>query len=76
MRGIVNNSTALCLASPVWVQASELMRAEIQAVADAFSAAKRAVLRCGRDGETLPVEKYDQWRDIKLRFDPERTSSK
>lgn len=44
-----------------------------EAVAVAFAAAKRAVLRCGRDGFTLPVEKYAQWRDIELVFDPERT---
>ncbi|WP_299415216.1 hypothetical protein [uncultured Sulfitobacter sp.] len=43
-----------------------------QAVSQAFAAAKRAVLRCGRDGYTLPVEKYDQWRDIELTFSPER----
>jgi hypothetical protein len=76
MRAAVNISTALCLVNPVWVQTSVLMGAEIQAVADAFSAAKRAVLRCGGDGDTLPVEKNDQWRDIELRFDPERTRSK
>lgn len=43
------------------------------AVSQAFAAAKRAVLRCGRDGFSLPVEKYEQWRDIELTFDPERT---
>lgn len=42
----------------------------------AFAAAKRAVLRCGSDGYTLPVEKYAQWRDIELTFDPERTISR
>ena len=42
-------------------------------VAESFAAAKRAVLRCGRDGFSLPVEKYEQWRDIELTFDPERT---
>lgn len=112
MREAVSITTALCLAGPVWVQASASMRAEIQAVrtqieacwlvcgdlpeltlgfslrvtthgcatkqavAGPFAAAKRAVLRCGRDGYSLPVEKYDQWRDIELRFDPERTNSK
>ena len=45
-----------------------------QAVEHSFKAAKRAVLRCGQAGYTLPVEKYDQWRDIELTFDPERTS--
>lgn len=76
MRGQTNISTVLCLAGPVWRQAPKFMGAEKQAVAYAFCTAKRAVLRCGRYGYTLPVEKYDQWRDIKLRFDPERTSSK
>ena len=38
----------------------------------AFSAAKRAVLRCGVEGFDLPVEKYQQWRNIELTFDPER----
>lgn len=43
------------------------------AIEQAFGLAKRAVLRCGRDGFTLPVEKYEKWRDIELTFDPERT---
>ena len=42
-------------------------------ISQAFAAAKRAVLRCGREGYDLPVEKYEQWRDIELTFDPERT---
>lgn len=37
-----------------------------------FSAAKRAVLRCGTKGYDLPVEKYAHWRNIELTFDPER----
>jgi len=48
--------------------------ADKEAVELAFNSAKQAVLRCGRDGYTLPVEKYDQWRDIELTFDPERTT--
>lgn len=36
----------------------------------AFDAARRAILRCGRDGYKLPPEKYDQWRDIEMIFDP------
>ncbi len=42
------------------------------AIVAAFSAAKRAVLRCGAKGFDLPVEKYQQWRNIELTFDPER----
>lgn len=47
-----------------------------QAAAKAFDAAKRAILRCGKDGYSLPVEKYEKWRDIELTFNPERTISK
>ncbi|SPF79978.1 cell envelope biogenesis protein TolA [Pseudoprimorskyibacter insulae] len=36
----------------------------------AFQAARRAVLRCQRDGYELPIEKYDQWKDIEMTFDP------
>ncbi|MBI6628614.1 energy transducer TonB [Pontibaca salina] len=39
---------------------------------DAFGAARRAIIRCGAPGFNLPVEKYDQWRDIEMTFNPER----
>lgn len=39
---------------------------------DAFGAARRAVIRCGSSGFDLPPEKYDQWRDIEMTFNPER----
>ena len=35
-------------------------------------AARRAIIRCGASGYNLPVEKYDQWRDIEMTFNPER----
>ncbi|MEX0285017.1 MAG: energy transducer TonB [Paracoccaceae bacterium] len=38
----------------------------------AFQAARRAILRCGARGYALPVEKYGQWRDIEMTFNPER----
>lgn len=38
----------------------------------AFEAARRAIIRCGASGFDLPVEKYDQWRDIEMTFNPER----
>lgn len=37
----------------------------------AFGAARRAVLRCQREGYDLPPEKYDQWRAVELTFNPE-----
>ncbi|NNE78834.1 MAG: energy transducer TonB [Silicimonas sp.] len=37
----------------------------------AFEAARRAIIRCGARGFGLPVEKYDQWREIEATFNPE-----
>jgi len=36
----------------------------------AFEAARRAIIRCGTSGFGLPAEKYDQWREIEMTFDP------
>jgi hypothetical protein len=36
----------------------------------AFDAARRAILRCARDGYPLPRDKFDQWRELELVFDP------
>lgn len=38
----------------------------------AFEAARRAIVRCGANGFNLPAEKYDQWREIEMVFNPER----
>jgi hypothetical protein len=38
----------------------------------AFEAARRAIIRCGSTGFDLPAEKYSQWRDIEMTFNPER----
>ncbi len=38
----------------------------------AFGAARRAVLLCQRDGYPLPAEKYGQWKEIEMTFNPER----
>ncbi|MBT54206.1 MAG: cell envelope biogenesis protein TolA [Mameliella sp.] len=41
------------------------------AVQTAFQVARRAVLRCqGAEGYALPAEKYDQWREIEMTFNP------
>ncbi|MCH2164224.1 MAG: cell envelope integrity protein TolA, partial [Marinovum sp.] len=37
----------------------------------AFQAARRAVLRCQRGGYDLPDEKYEQWKEIEITFNPE-----
>ncbi len=42
--------------------------AESQSIA--FQAARRAILRCGAAGYDLPADKYDQWRDVEITFDP------
>ncbi|AXT36373.1 energy transducer TonB [Phaeobacter sp. LSS9] len=38
----------------------------------AFGAARRAILRCGARGFQLPSDKYAQWRNIEMTFNPER----
>lgn len=43
-----------------------------KAAKDAFEAARRAILRCQRAGYGLPAEKYEQWRQIEMTFNPER----
>lgn len=37
----------------------------------AFEAARRAIIRCGVRGFPLPVEKYAEWREIEMTFNPE-----
>ncbi len=38
----------------------------------AFEAARRAIIRCGASGFDLPKDKYAQWRDIEMTFNPEK----
>ena len=37
----------------------------------AYEAARRAIIRCGSRGFDLPADKYAQWRDIEMTFNPE-----
>ena len=36
----------------------------------AYEVARRAVLRCGAKGFDLPTEKYDEWKDLYMNFNP------
>ena len=36
----------------------------------AFTAAKSAIYRAAAEGFNLPVDKYDDWKDLELTFDP------
>ena len=38
-----------------------------------FEVARRAVLECGFHGFDLPEEKYEQWRQLELVFNPSKT---
>lgn len=38
----------------------------------AYDSARRAILRCQRGGYDLPSEKYAQWQEIEMVFNPER----
>ncbi|MDA5093998.1 energy transducer TonB [Aliiroseovarius sp. KMU-50] len=37
----------------------------------AYQAARRAILICGKNGYDLPAEKYGQWRQIEITFNPD-----
>lgn len=53
---------------PRLIEPASADRPEIRA---AFEAARRAILRCGGAGFTLPREKYRQWKSLELEFVPE-----
>ncbi len=42
------------------------------AARQAYEAARRAIIRCGSRGFDLPAEKYAQWKEIEMTFNPER----
>lgn len=42
----------------------------VQAQRNAFEAARRAIIRCGSKGFSLPPEKYSQWKDMEVKFNP------
>ena len=42
------------------------------AAGQAFEAARRAIIRCGSRGYQLPVDKFSQWQNIEMTFNPER----
>ncbi|KUP92375.1 energy transducer TonB [Tritonibacter horizontis] len=42
------------------------------AATQAYETARRAIMRCGAKGFELPTDKYAQWRDIEMTFNPER----
>jgi hypothetical protein len=42
-----------------------------EAARQAFESARRAIIRCGANGFSLPRDKYEQWRNIEMTFNPE-----
>jgi hypothetical protein len=38
----------------------------------AFQAARRAIIRCGAGGFDLPADKYGQWREVEMTFNPDK----
>lgn len=45
--------------------------ADEAAAQQSYEAARRAILRCGRDGYDLPRDAYVQWQRIQMTFDPD-----
>ncbi|WP_370402278.1 energy transducer TonB [Sulfitobacter sp. JB4-11] len=37
----------------------------------AYEAARRAIIRCGARGYQLPADKYEQWKEIEITFNPD-----
>lgn len=46
------------------------------AAQQAFETARRAILRCAGNGYSLPAEKFDQWHEVEMTFNPERMRQK
>lgn len=42
----------------------------------AYEAGRRAIIRCAKTGYPLPPEKYDQWREVEIVFNPEKMRMK
>ncbi len=42
------------------------------ATRQAFEAGRRAIIRCGAPGFDLPQEKFAQWREIEITFNPDK----
>lgn len=42
------------------------------AAQQAFEAGRRAIIRCAKNGYDLPPEKYEQWKEIEIVFNPEK----
>lgn len=42
------------------------------AALQAYETARRAIIRCGARGYDLPADKYEQWREIEMTFNPEQ----
>jgi ATP-dependent protease ClpP protease subunit len=71
----VNLTVAMILTSEGKVESGSLRLVKSEGGTDrakiiAFEAARRAILRCQKNGYHLPKEKYGQWKEIELNFNP------
>ncbi|WP_378213101.1 energy transducer TonB [Aquicoccus sp. G2-2] len=67
--GVKLNRDGTLAATPKFISASG---GEGAAVDVAFRNARTAVIACGRRGFNLPAEKYEDWRDIEVTFNPKK----
>lgn len=67
--GVKLNRDGTLAATPTFISATG---GEGAAVDVAFRNARTAVIACGRRGFDLPAEKYEDWRDIEVTFNPEK----
>jgi hypothetical protein len=46
------------------------------AARQAYEAGRRAIIRCAKNGYPLPPEKYSQWQEVEIVFNPEKMRMK
>jgi hypothetical protein len=42
----------------------------------AFKTARRAIIRCGKEGYKLAPDKYEEWKELSIVFDPDQMRSR
>jgi hypothetical protein len=42
-----------------------------EAAAETYESARKAIIRCGGNGYNLPQQKYIEWQDLEMTFNPE-----
>lgn len=55
------------------IRVVEFSRGTQDAADEALGSAFRAIMRCGQDGLNLPIDVFEQWQRVQVRFDASHT---